>query len=85
MTFDGILIFFYVDDIVLAYKKSENCRAMELISQLKKHFNISGGEDLQWFLGIEIHRDRSQKLIWLNQSSYVDKIVNSLIGFKSTK
>ena len=61
------------------HKKSEHCRAMRLISRLKEHFNISGGEDLQWFLGIEIHRDRSQKLIWLNQSSYIDKIVNSLM------
>jgi hypothetical protein len=62
----------------LGFKKSEHCRAMRLISRLKEHFNISGGEDLQWFLGIEIHRDRSQKLIWLNQS-YIDKIVNSLM------
>jgi len=44
MTFDGILIFFYVDDIVLAYRKSEQSRAMGLISQLKEHFNISGRE-----------------------------------------
>jgi hypothetical protein len=44
--------------------------SLHLISQRKKHFNISGGEGLQWFLGIEIHRDRSQKLIWLSQSSY---------------
>ena len=79
MTSDGILIIFYVDDIVLAYRKTEHCRAMGLISQLKEHFNISGGEDLQWFLGIEIHRDHIQKLIWLNQSSYIDEIVNSLM------
>src|SRR4029077_18418098 len=55
----------------------EHCRAMELISQLRNHINISGGEDLQWFLGIEVHRDRTQKLIWLSQSSYIDGIVNS--------
>ena len=29
---------------------------------------------LQWFLGIEIVRDRSRGLIWLSQSSYVEKI-----------
>jgi Reverse transcriptase (RNA-dependent DNA polymerase) len=58
---DGILIFFYVDDIVLAYRKTEHCRAMKLISQLRNHINISGGEYLQWFLGIEVHRDRTQK------------------------
>jgi hypothetical protein len=72
MISDEILIFFHVDNIVLAYRKTEHCRAMELISQLKKYINISGGEDLQWFLGIAIHRDRTQKLIWLNQSYYMD-------------
>jgi hypothetical protein len=44
---------------------------------LKRRYNLSlsGGEDLQWFLGIEVHRDRAQRLIWLSQSSYIDKIV----------
>jgi len=31
---------------------------------------------LQWFLGIEILRDWPKKLIWLSQSSYVDKVAN---------
>ena len=75
LTYDGILIFFYVDDIVLAYHKSQESKAQDLMNQLKRHYNISGGEDLQWFLGIQIHRDRAQKLIWLSQNSYIDKIV----------
>ena len=75
LTYDGILIFFYVDDIVLAYRKSQESKAQDLMNQLKRHYNISGGEDLQWFLGIQIHRDRAQKLIWLSQNSYIDKIV----------
>jgi Reverse transcriptase (RNA-dependent DNA polymerase) len=52
LTYDGILIFFYVDDIVLAYRKSQESKAQDLMNQLKRHYNISGGEDLQWFLGI---------------------------------
>ena len=75
LTYDGILIFFYVDDIVLAYRKSQELKAQDLVNQLKRHYNISGGEDLQWFLGIQIHRDRAQKSIWLSQNSYIDKIV----------
>ena len=72
---DGVLIFFYVDDIVIAYRKSNESLARDLMSQLKRRYNLTGGEDLQWFLGIEVHRDRSKRLIWLNQSSYIDKIV----------
>jgi hypothetical protein len=62
-TFDGILIFFYVDDTVLEHRETERCRAMGPLSQLKKNFNISGGEDLLWFLGKGIYLDHTQKLI----------------------
>ena len=30
-----------------------------------------------WFLGIEVHQDRVQTLIWLSQSSYIGKIVQA--------
>ena len=33
------------------------------------------GEDLQWFLGIEVIRDRARGLIWLSQTAYIDKII----------
>ena len=72
-TCNGVLIFFYVADIVIAYRNESLAR--DLMSQLKRRYNLSGGEDLQWFLGFEVHRDRSKRLIWLNQSRYIDKIV----------
>jgi len=75
LTLDGILIFFYVDDIVLAYRKPQRDKAKDLINRLKGQYNISGGEDLQWFLGIAVYRDRRQKRAWLSQASYIEKIV----------
>ena len=44
--------------------------------KLQTKYNIAGGDDLQWFLGIEIIRDRQNRLIWLSQSDYLDKIAN---------
>ena len=44
---DGILIFFYVNDIVLVYQKSQESKVKKLLTKLKGHYNISGGEDLQ--------------------------------------
>lgn len=73
---DSILIFFYVDDIVLAFRKNQRQKAESHIEELKKHFALTGGTDLKWFLGLEIVRDRSEKLIWLSQSSYLEKIAN---------
>lgn len=51
MVKEGIILFFYVDDIVLAYRKAEEEKVMQLMSQLQAHFTITGGEELQWFLG----------------------------------
>ena len=50
------------------------------MKSLKLEFELSGGGSLQWFLGIEIIRDRERKLIWLRQSSYIDKIANLAVS-----
>ena len=48
--------------------------ANKLISALKKRYELTGGNELQWFLGIEVICDRPKKLIWLSQSAYIEKI-----------
>lgn len=71
---DGVLIFFYVDDIVLAFEKGKRALVDRISDQLKETYTLTGGESLQWFLGIEILRDRKKGLIWLSQAEYVEKI-----------
>jgi len=75
---DGIIIFFYVDDLIIAYSKDQKHAADAVMKQISSKFTLTGGKDLQWFLGIEIVRDRANRQIWLSQASYVDKI-NRLI------
>lgn len=65
-----------MDDIVLAFKKGKESEAKQLTDQLKSKYQLTGGHTLQWFLGIEVTRDRDQKLIWLSQTAYIDKIAN---------
>jgi hypothetical protein len=74
MTSGGILIFFYVDDIVFAFRRDKTAQATDVAMYLKQTYNLTGGGNLQWFLGIEVVRDRNEKLIWLSQASYIDKI-----------
>src|SRR5208283_5394130 len=81
---DRILLFFYVNDIILWFQKEKRKQADETINQLKKKYRLTGGDLLQWFLGIEVIRDRKRRLIWLSQSDYIDKIVN-LIDQKSKR
>ena len=63
---EGIIIFFYVDDIVCAFRKEQELTAQELIRQLKKKYQLTGGDKLQWFLRIKVVRDRDKRLIWLS-------------------
>lgn len=66
---EGILIFFYVDDIVLAYRKAQE-KEEAAMAKLRTKYPITGGDDLEWFLGIRIIRDRKEKLLWLSQASF---------------
>ena len=71
---DGVIIFFYVDDIIIAYHSKQQQEAMKAIELIKRKYLCTGGEDLQWFLGMEVIRDRDQKTIQLSQAAYADKI-----------
>ena len=71
---DGIFIFFYVDDIIIAYHKRNEAAAEGVVKDLKKKYSLTGGKDLQWFLGLEVIRDRPNRRLWLSQAAYVEKI-----------
>ena len=73
-TRNGVIIFFYVDDIVIAFREAQRQEALRTIIQLRSRYQLTGGEPLQWFLGMEVLRDRTRGLIWLSQASYIDKI-----------
>ena len=82
---NGIIIFFYVDDIALAFRKRQEQEALELIRGLQARYSLTGGSNLQWFLGIEVLRDREKNLIWLSQSAYIDKIANLVQSKQSSR
>ncbi|KAJ3454841.1 hypothetical protein MRS44_013441 [Fusarium solani] len=53
---DELLVFFYVDDIVILYRRRDRKKADEFIEQLKKQFNIHDLGELPWFLGTHGHQ-----------------------------
>jgi hypothetical protein len=71
---DGVIVFFYVDDIILAYHKNKSQEAQQAIKSLQDKYTLTEGNDLQWFLGMEVLRDRTTRKIWLSQAAYSDKI-----------
>lgn len=45
---------------------------------LSKALTIEKKEELKWFLGLHVIRDRSKRALWLSQKAYIAKICNDL-------
>jgi hypothetical protein len=72
---DFILVFFYVDDIVVLSKKQHLDKLHDFESKLFKKYEIRSLGELRWFLGVRIMRDRPNKKIWLLMDSYIQKVI----------
>jgi len=73
---NGIVVFFYVNNIVFCYRKTDEKKAQEAIKKLNKEYQISTFGKLKWFLGIYVLCNYSQRLLWLSQEAYIKKIAN---------
>lgn len=79
MTRGGIICFFFVDDIVFAFRKQDTENVALVTSQLKSKFTMKELGELKWFLGMHIFRDRSKRSLWLSQSSYIENVAIEFI------
>jgi hypothetical protein len=69
---DGIIMFFYVDDIVFAYRTDRKRAAESYIARLKSMFEMRDMESVKFFLGVRVIQIGS---IYLVQDTYIDKLV----------
>ena len=74
---DGVILFFYVDDIVLLYHPMKRDYAQSLKQNLQEYFEIRDLGDLQWFLGVRVLCSIKDGKLWLCQDSYLEKIAAS--------
>jgi hypothetical protein len=65
---------FYMNNIIIIFLNKNHAKINKLIKSFKKHYNISGGNPAQWFLGIKILRDLLLEHTWLSQKAYIEKI-----------
>ncbi|KHJ30242.1 hypothetical protein EV44_g3325 [Erysiphe necator] len=72
--YQGIIIFFFVDDLVVAFPADKRSKAHNYLKKLtqKYEFRILG--ELEWFVGVKITRDGSNKKLFLSQEAYIEKI-----------
>ena len=82
---DGVLVFFYVDDLVFCFKENKRKQMNDAVQGLRRRFHLEGGSELQWFLGIEVIRNRPSRRMWLSQESYISKMTGMLDGTISSR
>lgn len=70
-----ILIFFYVDDILLMATKPHLTNLEELATNLANIYEIRRMKEFNQFLNIRIIRDRPNRRLYLSQDQYIDKLV----------
>ncbi|KAJ6103817.1 hypothetical protein N7486_004039 [Penicillium sp. IBT 16267x] len=71
---ERIIVFFYVDDILIASHHMAKERARQLEQELEKHWELTDQGDAEWFLGIRILRNRAERKLWLVQDSYFTSV-----------
>ncbi|GJT46274.1 retrovirus-related pol polyprotein from transposon TNT 1-94 [Tanacetum coccineum] len=70
---DFIILLLYVDDMLVAGPNKD--RINKLKAQLAREFEMKDLGPANKILGMQIHRDRVSRKIWLSQKSYVKKIL----------
>ena len=61
------------DDIALTSKRRAD--ADRLKDEIHRHWSITDGGELHWYLGFEVRRDRAAHTISINQRTYIEQIV----------
>ncbi len=84
---NGILMFFYVDDVIFAYKVNRQQTADELIIRFNTMFEFRDLEEIKHFLEIKIiiQDESDDRAVYLVQDAYVDKLMKEYEIKESTK
>ncbi|GAA0167487.1 transmembrane signal receptor [Lithospermum erythrorhizon] len=70
---DYIILLLYVDDMLVAGPNKD--RIKELKAQLAKEFEMKDLGPANKILGMQIHRDKNNRKIWVSQKNYFNKIL----------
>jgi hypothetical protein len=74
---NGILMFFYVDDVIFAYRVDRQQTADELITRLNTMFEFRDLGEIKHFLEIRViiqDEKNDDRAVYLVQDAYVDKL-----------
>jgi hypothetical protein len=72
-----LIVFFYVDDIIILSHPSARDSYDKFKVQLQEAYELREIQGVNWFLGMRIVRHREEKRIAICQDAYIEKISNS--------
>ena len=82
---DGIIYFFFIDDIVFAFKRERSEQVKKTIDSLSLVFTVEVLGEMKWFLGLHIIRHRPSRALWISRKAYIEKIYNELAPTNSVR
>ncbi|KAI1668013.1 Pol protein [Pyrenophora tritici-repentis] len=69
-----VILFFYVDDIIILYHPDYQKDFDKLEQQLIKLYNLRQIGEVKWFLGIRVERVLASRQLYLVQDAFIDKV-----------
>jgi hypothetical protein len=73
---ERIILFFYVDNIIMLYHPDYQNKFEELEQRLAKLYNLRQIGNVKWFLGIRIERVFASRQLYLVQDTFINKVCN---------
>ncbi|KNG44199.1 reverse transcriptase rna-dependent dna [Stemphylium lycopersici] len=71
---DRVILFFYVDDIIILYHPNYQEDFEKLEQQLIKLYSLRRIGDVKWFLGIRVERVLASRQLYLVQDAFINKV-----------
>lgn len=68
------IVFFYVDDILIASHPSVRDQARQLERELEAHWELTDHGEAEWFLNIRVLRNRQRHKLRVCQDTYISGI-----------
>ena len=68
-----VFLILFVDDFLVFYRKKDEALANQVIKGIKEAYDIEDKGDAEYFLGIQITRDRKKRKIFLSHQAYIEK------------
>ena len=70
-----VFVVFYVDDVQVLYHRDDLAYAQAIITGLNQAYDLRELDDVKWFLGVQVIRDRAAKTLSLVHDTYIEKII----------